>query len=524
LAAVFSGDGLQNAAARADHEHLAGIASSVGVGGGALGSNTGAGNSALGTFALASNVAGANNTAIGFNAHSIGANNNDNTAVGSHALRATLGSGNTAVGSFASNSNTSGSQNTAVGALALTGTTTGSNNVAVGASAMDQVTSGAGNVGIGSNALGLLATGHANTAVGQAAGGSAGTGVTSGSEVTLIGALTAAAAGRQNATAIGARALVDQDHSLVLGSIDGVNGATDDTRVGIGTTTPDAFLEIASESFPTAIFGHYSNQPTSFPRLQMRRARGSRTAPAAVLANDVIGSIDATGHTGAGFTVGRAGISFRAAENWSSGGGTGTRIVFSTTQIGELINPTEQMVIDHDGLVGIGVTDPARKLDVNGNIRVGAIGNPWGCVEDRGGSIIAGTACSSDRRLKRDIAPFAPALDHVAALRPVHFYWRAEEFPERAFGASESFGLIAQEVEAVLPELVTTDADGYKAVNYSKLPLLAIQAIRELKDRVDRLDEENAVLERRLAALEALIAPVASRTPDRPARVSGRIP
>ena len=72
----------------------------------------------------------------------------------------------------------------------------------------------------------------------------------------------------------------------------------------------------------------------------------------------------------------------------------------------------------------------------------------------------------------------------------------ADEFPERAFGDRRSFGLVAQEVERVLPELVTTDEDGFKAVNYSKLPLLAIQAIKELK-------EKNDALEARLAALEA---------------------
>lgn len=121
-----------------------------------------------------------------------------------------------------------------------------------------------------------------------------------------------------------------------------------------------------------------------------------------------------------------------------------------------------------------------------------------GCVRDRDATVIAGV-CSSDLRFKRDVVSFGPALDRVAALRPVHFHWRAAEFPAQAFGTRESYGLIAQEVEAVLPELVTTDADGYKAVNYSKLPLLAIQAIRELKER-------NDALERRLAALEARLS------------------
>lgn len=55
-------------------------------------------------------------------------------------------------------------------------------------------------------------------------------------------------------------------------------------------------------------------------------------------------------------------------------------------------------------------------------------------------------------------------------LRPVYFYWRAKEYPSRKFGEGQSFGLIAQEVEQVMPELVTEDEEGMKAVRYNKLP------------------------------------------------------
>ena len=94
-------------------------------------------------------------------------------------------------------------------------------------------------------------------------------------------------------------------------------------------------------------------------------------------------------------------------------------------------------------------------------------------------------------------------LDRVASLRPVEFSWRADAFPGRGFGPDREAGLLAQEVELVLPELVTTDADGFKAVNYSQLPLLAIQAIKELKGRNDELEARVAALAERLAALEA---------------------
>jgi hypothetical protein len=129
---------------------------------------------------------------------------------------------------------------------------------------------------------------------------------------------------------------------------------------------------------------------------------------------------------------------------------------------------------------------------VAGNVRVGT--GTTGCVRDADATVIAGT-CSSDARLKHTITPFPPTLDQLIKLRPVHFYWDAEHFPERRFGNQLSFGLIAQEVEEVLPELVTEDENGYKAVRYNKLPLLLLQAIKELK-------ADNDALRKRLEALE----------------------
>jgi len=82
--------------------------------------------------------------------------------------------------------------------------------------------------------------------------------------------------------------------------------------------------------------------------------------------------------------------------------------------------------------------------------------------------VIAGT-CSSDVRFKKNIRPFAGSLEKVGRLQSMYFDWRADEFPDRNFGAARSFGLVAQEVEAVLPELVVTDAAGFKAVKYHML-------------------------------------------------------
>lgn len=126
---------------------------------------------------------------------------------------------------------------------------------------------------------------------------------------------------------------------------------------------------------------------------------------------------------------------------------------------------------------------------VVGDVRIGS------CVYGTTGNV----ACPSDARLKQDVKPLTAMLNRLASLEPVRFSWRADEFPERSFDEGEAVGLIAQDVERVLPELVTTGADGYKTVSYGRLPLLAIQAIKELKEKNDELAQ-------RLAALEALIA------------------
>jgi hypothetical protein len=104
------------------------------------------------------------------------------------------------------------------------------------------------------------------------------------------------------------------------------------------------------------------------------------------------------------------------------------------------------------------------------------------CVKNAAGAQIAGT-CPSDERLKTNIEPFSPLLSRLVQLQPLHFDWRAVEYPDSPFGSERGYGLIAQQVEQVFPELVSRDKNGFKAVNYSELPLLPFQAVRELECR-----------------------------------------
>ncbi len=132
-------------------------------------------------------------------------------------------------------------QNAAFGAGALHAITTGTANIASGHQALNANTGGSSNTATGSYALQQNISGSQNTAVGR----NALLQNTSGSNNTVVGAYADVNSGALiNATAIGALARVDASNSMVLGSIAGVNNATTNTKVGIGTTTPQQTLHV----------------------------------------------------------------------------------------------------------------------------------------------------------------------------------------------------------------------------------------------------------------------------------------
>jgi hypothetical protein len=94
---------------------------------------------------------------------------------------------------------------------------------------------------------------------------------------------------------------------------------------------------------------------------------------------------------------------------------------------------------------------------------------------------------SSDERLKTNIEVIDSALDKVNNIRGVKFDWNEaalEMYPDRTY---RDVGVIAQEIEKVLPEVVVDRDNGYKAVRYEKLVPLLIEAIKELKQEIEEL-------------------------------------
>ena len=188
----------------------------------------------------------------------------------------------------------------------------------------------------------------------------------------------------------------------------------------------------------------------------------------------------------------------------TSGGAVASFGGFGDFQIDSNGTTGGRLLVRENGNVGIGTTNPPDRLSVLGDIRVGTLGTN-GCIKRNDGNTIAGT-CSSDVRFKRDITSFPNLLNKVAQLRPVHYYWRAAEFPLKHFGDAQAYGLVAQEVEQVLPELVSEDEQGYKQIDYSKLPLLLLQAVKELKAESDQLKPQQELLTRQQAEIAELKA------------------
>lgn len=165
------------------------------------------------------------------------------------------------------------------------------------------------------------------------------------------------------------------------------------------------------------------------------------------------------------------------------------------------------------GKVGIGTASPAGKLAVYSrgeNQYAGYFQGTYGVYADNDAGYYAHLANSSwglltngniqaaafyyasDESLKKNIQTIPNALADVLQLRGVEFDWKNPTIE----GSTHSVGVIAQEVEKVYPELVTTNLDGLKSVQYGNLVGPLIEAVKTLK-------AENDALRARVEKLEA---------------------
>ncbi|MBP9867132.1 MAG: tail fiber domain-containing protein [Candidatus Pacebacteria bacterium] len=142
----------------------------------------------------------------------------------------------------------------------------------------------------------------------------------------------------------------------------------------------------------------------------------------------------------------------------------------------------EPTVVVPNAKVGINTSAPQKALQVVGDIRVGAASS-YGCIENFSGASIAGT-CSSDERLKTAIIDLPSLLNKIKDMRIVNYKWN--DIANSVYSNDttvENTGYLAQNIEALFPEMVVTDKNGYKQVNYTGLGIYAVKGIQELAQK-----------------------------------------
>lgn len=474
---------------------------------------TGMSNTALGLGALYANRTGNGNVAVGTRALANAQNYHNNIAIGDSAMYGNNANGNVAVGTFSMRGNNLGEYNTSFGNHSLQFNVNGNRNVAVGDSALYNNTIGSFNSSLGYKAV----TGGSNAI---------------------------------NSTAIGAYALVNQDNSMVLGSINGLNGATNDIKVGIGTTTPDSAFSV-SDNFLVGNNGtvQYDN---SVSVMNYMFKSGSANANRMVMAHSPTYSTyglqyqdngDKFNFIGAGVSalttdlvnirvgvgttspltklhvyesasvnpnvrVASVSTSFEPGmELVKTGAGADWKFSVSTGNLLTISRATDDFVAAPTDYYEFGV-GAYRPVSDNA-IALGGSANRWSTVYAGNGVIN-----TSDARDKENIENLNYGLKELMKLRPVTYNWKAN--PEMG----RKIGFIAQEVKPILGEVVQTGDVRQKNTNetesgkitaqssdklgiyYSDIIPVTVKAIQEQQAQIEKLSKENEALRKKNQQLE----------------------
>jgi hypothetical protein len=531
---------------------------------------TGTSDSAFGTFALENNTTGGNNSAFGFSALQTNTTGAANSAFGDSALLSnTTGSFNDAFGNAALISNTTGSGNVAFGSNGLNRTTIGQFNAAFGSAALFFNTTGSQNSAFGFQALNQSTATSGNSAFGYEALFSDTTGTNNdafGAQTLLVNTTgfnnSAFGTGALNANATGAGNSAFGYLALNANTISFNNSAfgTQTLQVNTTGTLNSAFGAFALQNNTTGQF----NSAFGWQSLQFNTTACCNTAfGSQSLQNNTTGSLNdalgggallgnITGSKNSAFgdfamgnnTTGDDNAAFgqNALSSSSTGVGNtalGTRALNALgsgnsniaigREAGSSLNTNESndIYIGNQGVVGESNT-----------LRVGSLGTQTKAfiAGVSGATLASGAAvfvnisgqlgvAPSSRRYKDDIADLAGESDLLMKLRPVSFYYKPELDPTH----TRQYGLVAEEVAQVSPELVIFDKDGTpETVRYhfvNAMLLNEVQKQRQLLEEHNRANEkqqrlveeqQNTIarqqaeihdLAARLAKLEALVAP-----------------
>jgi hypothetical protein len=373
-----------------------------------------------------------------------------NTAEGTGALKnLTTGVDNTAIGFEALFNNTTGSTNTASGLWALTKNTYGHENTATGAFALEYNTTGYSNTATGEAALAFNVTGFENTAMGL----SALVFNTGGNNNTATGFVSLG----RNTT--GASNTATGSHALENNSTGSYNTATGFNALFSNTT--------GYNNTADGIFSLYYN--TGVDNTAIGRS---------ALVSNTTGTDNTAGGFGAlsGNTIG--------SFNIALGVFAGSNLTTGNNNID--IGANVPGVAGEANTIRIGKSGTQKKTFVAG-IRGVTVAGGVGVIVGSNGQL--GTVVSS-ARFKEAIKPMDKASEAILGLKPVTFRYKQELDPDTI----PQFGLIAEQVEKVNPDLVVRDEDG--KVNTVRYEAVNAMLLNEFLKEHWRVEEQQATISR----------------------------
>lgn len=179
----------------------------------------------------------------------------------------------------------------------------------------------------------------------------------------------------------------------------------------------------------------------------------------------------------------------------NSGGGTLKGLVVQGSAFGsgnlqewQAFNGAAQSAVTSNGSFGIGTATPgAFKLNVTDTATVNV--SQFNGAAATQCTVVTGVgwSCSSDENLKTNILSVSNGLDVISQLRGVTFNWKADA------DAGQQDGFIAQEVQKVLPQLVTTDANGHLSLNKDGILPYLVNAIQQQQTQITALQNAGQV-------------------------------
>ncbi|MBU3918383.1 tail fiber domain-containing protein, partial [Patescibacteria group bacterium] len=244
----------------------------------------------------------------------------------------------------------------------------------------------------------------------------------------------------------------------------------DNGRVGIGTTTPEGGLHIVGTAGGGDLLADRTDQgPTWYSRSLATGTDGKQVGQFLFWGKDTSDNLQEYARFGA----------LQTGATADDG-----ELYFKTGIAGV---DTEKMRIDSAGNVGIGVTDPDQKLEVNGRIKMTTWTADGDTVAYRDTATDSIALQASDLRLKKNLEPLTDALDTISEIGTYKLNMLDE--PD---GAKKRLGVIAQDLLPILPELTFTfskeDTDEvYYGVHYDKLTVLLLAGIQEQQLQIEEL-------------------------------------